>query len=221
MQTLNLFITIWLMAGLTTVREKAEFVIDKDFVGFNTWNSNVMQQVFLPIVMKSPIPEVDYPGGRWPHTIGQLVDVPYTWSGDLTNPYHTWRPAFQSGINDWNSTTTLAYFHNDTGSSNTIEMFYDPNGPQGKTVIYFNPQTGVTSRVNAYGNLYWDIHWGYSNNQRQNVAEHEIGHMLSIGHIPRSYTNDALMVEWSTLEEMNMIFTPQTSDIALVNQVYR
>lgn len=100
-------------------------------------------------------------------------------------------------------------------------MYRDNNDRRfGKTVIAYNEQTGITTQVNAFGNLHWDDFWGFTTHQRQNVAEHEVGHMISIGHIPRNYAIDTLMVDESTLEEMEIFYTPQGLDVVLVNQVY-
>jgi len=175
-------------------------------------------KIYLPLVMRS-IPEVDVPSGRWPHSFGQQVNITYKWTGDLTNPYHTWRYSFQYGLNDWNNASTLTAFTYNSSSSNTIDMLYDPNESPGRTWI--TSVNGVTTKVNAYGNLYWDIHWGYTNHQRRSVAAHEVGHMQSIGHIPRSYSLDALMLEWFYLYELENIYTPQQLDNDFVNQVYR
>lgn len=174
--------------------------------------------IYLPLILKQ-VPEIDIPSGRWPHVQGQQVSITYKWSGGLTNPYHTWRPAFQSGINDWDNSSTLVNFYFHSGSNNTIDMVYDPNAAQGFTILSWT--NGITNWARAYGNLYWDIHWGYTNNQRRSVAEHEVGHMQSIGHIPRSYTLNALMLEWFYLHELANIYTPQDVDIALINQIYQ
>lgn len=173
--------------------------------------------VYLPLIIVQ-VPEIDIPSGRWPHSYGQQVSITYKWSGDLTNPSHTWRPAFQHGIDDWDNSQTLVNFYFHSGSNNTIDMVYDSDGAPGFTTIVSS--NGTTDWAKAYGNLYWDIYWGYTNNQRRSVAEHEIGHMQSIGHIPRSYTLDSLMLEWFYLYELSNIYTPQTIDVDLVNQVY-
>lgn len=101
-------------------------------------------------------------------------------------------------------------------------MIYDSLEAAGYTEIGAAIVNGITTTiyVHAYGNLYWDIHDGYTNNQRRAVAEHEIGHMLSIFHIPRSYNVYTLMVESSYLYEMDEIYTPQHDDINLLNRVY-
>lgn len=179
------------------------------------------QRIYLPLVLKRlvmRVPEISVPLSRWPHAPGQQLNLSYKWSGDLTNPSHTWRPAFQGGIDDWNAASTHVRFYYFAFSNNTIDMIYDPNIAQGVTAL--TTISGVTTQANVYGNLYWDIHWGYSNNQRRAAAAHEIGHVTSIGHIPRSFSLNVLMLEWFYFHELGVVYAPQSIDIALVNQVY-
>jgi len=80
---------------------------------------------------------------------------------------------------------------------------------------------GSVANVDVIGNTYWDAVYGWTNNQRRAIAEHEIGHLQLIGEIPFWYPDSILMRESATFEELNSIYTPQYSDIVLVNQVYR
>lgn len=176
--------------------------------------------IYLPMVTNM-VPEEDIPEGRWPHTDGNLLSITYKWEGDLTNPYHAWRYSFQHGIDDWSWAGTKIYFVFDSSSNNTIGMKYNPYTDMlGECSIY--TANGITTQVEAYGNLYWDLYYGYTNNQRRAVAAHEIGHMQSIGHIPRYYTLNTLMLRSVDVgSELGKIYTPQQVDISLVNQIYR
>ena len=88
--------------------------------------------VYLPYVGWL-VPEIILSPGRWHHTPGQQVNISYKWAGELTNPYHTWRPAFQNGITDWNNSPTLINFYYNSGSNNTINVFIDPERDKGFT----------------------------------------------------------------------------------------
>ena len=71
------------------------------------------------------------------------------------------------------------------------------------------------------GNIYWDIRDNYTVNQRRGIAAHEVGHGQSIRHIPNDYPHTALMYKFPSLSFFNTTYTPQSPDIALVNQTYR
>ncbi len=174
---------------------------------------------YLPLVYKQ-IPEILDHSGRWPHSFEQTTAITYKWVGNLVNPNHNWRMAFASGIDDWNLSPTHVVFLSDSGSSNTIDVVNDASKSAGYCLVDLDSSGRIIIRIRAYGNLYWDSTYGYSINQRRSIAAHEIGHMQSIGEIPRSFTTDALMVEWSYLYELENLYSPRAVDIALVNQVY-
>lgn len=218
------YLALWLLFALIGTRDLTVSGANNLSIQENQNVTSTESHIYTPIILQQaggPIPEVDIPPGRWPHSSGQIVSISYKWIGDLTDPTHPWRLAFQSGINDWNSTTTHVVFHYYSESINTINVYRDSNDRRyGKTVIAYNEQTGFTVQVNASGNLHWDDILGFTTHQRQNVAEHEVGHMISIGHIPRNFAFDTLMVDESTFEEMEIFYTPQDLDVVLVNQVY-
>lgn len=95
--------------------------------------------VYLPLVIEQ-VPEIWpdeilYPP-RWPHGLVQSLDISYRWVDELTNPNHTWRYAFQYGIDDWNDVPSNTYFYFDNTSNNTIDMIYDSLKAAGYTDIW-------------------------------------------------------------------------------------
>lgn len=178
-----------------------------------------LYKLWLPMIMGT-VPEIGVTF-RWYHIVGQPLSITYKWVDELENPNHTWRIAFQQGINNWNSADTLINFYYHSGSMNTIDAIFDQEEyTRGYAILIDENGDHLTDRVEVVGNLYWDIHDGYSNNQRLEVASHEIGHLQSIGHIPRTEP-EALMWEYRYLSEMEYIFSPQPIDVMLVNQVNR
>lgn len=60
----------------------------------------------------------------------------------------------------------------------------------------------------------------YSVNQRQEIATYELGHGVSIGHIPNDYYQEALMYKNQAIQDFEIRYFPLWADIRLVNQVY-
>jgi hypothetical protein len=175
--------------------------------------------VYLPLLMNS-VPEVDIPECRWLYIPGQLFFISYKWGNRLQSPGTLWRNAFESGISSWNNSLIMAYYYFDNSSGNIINTYDDDSPTRGITNITCIVPEGTTVSVEIMGNIYWDIINDYTVNQRQGIAAHEVGHGISIGHIPADYPIDALMYDVTPLEYFSSIFVPQLPDIWLVNHVY-
>jgi hypothetical protein len=179
--------------------------------------------VYLPLIFNYatpyPIPEIDLPPGRWPHTIGQPLFITYRYLGELNDPSHRWRIAFQWGMTSWNSTDTPIGLYLYSESQNTIGMVYMQTIIYPAYTLWYAPN-GVLLRAEVFGNYYWEDYYQWTDNQRRSLAAHEIGHLQGIGHIPRSYLPPALMWSPRFNDEREKYYVPQIPDIALVNQVY-
>ncbi|MFH1636199.1 MAG: hypothetical protein ABIG63_19600 [Chloroflexota bacterium] len=175
--------------------------------------------IYLPIVLNS-VPEIDVPPCRWPHNSGQNVYISYKWGNRLQISGSLWRNAFEDGIPEWNNAQTLTHFYYSISSDNVINTYnLAGDGRRGKTII--SCLGSETVKVDVLGNIYYDIQDGYTVNQRRGIATHEVGHGQSIGHIPNDYPLTALMYKSTPLSFFSTIYTPQSPDIALVNQIYR
>ncbi len=184
-------------------------------------------KIFIPIVLKnwsSIPPEVDIPVGRWPHANGSTLSIPFKWGSYLSSRPMTdpWRVAFTNGMVDWEA-STRADFVSYTNVLSLVDTVFraDVNNP-GWTDIFTS--NGETLWVETYGNRYWDYYHGYTTDQRRGVAAHEVGHMLSIGHIPRDYSQPTLMPHIIYAYEFpdyhSTIYSPQPADIILVDSIY-
>jgi hypothetical protein len=173
----------------------------------------VISKVFMPMVILSPVPEIDLPANRWPHYFGQITYVTYKWDATLP-PYSQWRYAFEQGISDWNATDTLISLVNSDTSLNVIKyQYFDP--PLENSFTVWHIENGVVTHVTVIGNPYWDFQTGLTDEERQGDCAHEIGHLQLVGHIPESYLSDALMKP-----DAGVIYSPQYPDINLINQAY-
>lgn len=174
----------------------------------------VNSKVFMPMVILSPIPEIDLPPSRWPHYFGQTTTVTHKWDASLP-PYHLWRYAFEQGIDDWNEADTLIYLAYSATSENLIKYEYSapPLEPDSYTIWHI--VNGAVTHVTVVGNPYWDLLYGYTNDERQGVCAHEIGHLQLVGHIPQTFLAAALMKPY-----LGNIYSLQAADITLINQAY-
>jgi hypothetical protein len=112
--------------------------------------------VYLPMII-SLVPEVDYPGCRWAYTPGNLLYIPYKWGDRLQTPGSSWRIAFETGLSTWNGTLTPIWYYHNISSDNIINTYNDElAGNRGITYVYCIVN-GSTSRVEVYGNIYYDI----------------------------------------------------------------
>jgi hypothetical protein len=173
---------------------------------------------YLPLLLKFTIPEIEAPSGRWPYSYGQPLPVTYRYLDELNDTSHRWRISFVLGISNWNSAETPIALYLYSQSQNTISMIDDPTKSVGGVTWY--SINGVLLHVDIYGNYYWEDVYQWTDNQRQSIATHEVGHLQGVGHIPNSYLPPAIMYDARTNEQREIYYVPQVPDIALVNQVY-
>ncbi len=147
--------------------------------------------------------------------------ITYNWGGKVSIQDLLWRNAFTAGINSWNYTSTYVWFTFDQLSLNTFATIYDPQGDySGITYIYCEGPPFYTTKFKAFGNLYWDSYNGYTINERRGIATHEVGHGISIGHIPNWYPVFSLMYQSTPIIMFDTYYDPQEPDVMLVNQIY-
>jgi hypothetical protein len=150
---------------------------------------------------------------------GQYLFIPYDWGNYLQTPGTLWREAFEIGLSTWDGAGTMVLYYYYSGSENTINIYYDETALN-RGITYIHCLGKTTVQVEVEGNGYWDLQDGYSDVQRRGIATHELGHGMSIGHIPNWYSHVSLMYKSTPLEFFTTIFIPQLSDIILVGQIY-
>lgn len=180
-------------------------------------NSN-NYSLFLPLTTIS-IPEIDIPPCRWPYYSGQILYISYKWGSNLQTPGTLWRTAFETGLSEWNMTSTPIWYYHNSVSDNSINTYYDETASnRGYAVIHCVEK--YTVLVEIFGNAGLDVVDSYTISQRRGIATHELGHGISIGHIPNSHSQDALMYKYTSLSFFSTIYVPQAPDILLVSQIY-
>jgi hypothetical protein len=178
----------------------------------------------IPIVIVSdpippPVPEVDVPLCRWNHYQYQVLYIDYQWGDNLRIPGSPWRNAFEAGLSSWNGSSTPVWYYYNSSSINVINLYNGgDDGMRGWTNIICIVN-GPTYLVEVFANVYYDHRDNYTVEQRRGLATHELGHGISIGHIPNSWSVPSLMYKNIPLF-FQTCFNPQVSDIQLVNQIY-
>lgn len=169
--------------------------------------------VYLPLVMKPPVPEYDIPPCRWPHQTGHLLGIAYNWGNYLQTPGTPWRIAFGAAVSDWSTQQTKVYFYQSNSGTVILNTYDQVGGPAGYAQPYCQGTTTVG--YDAVGNLEGDYN-GQTDNQRHAEAGHETGHSQGLGHI-EGYAGIALL---GYNPDNNVYYVPQQLDVSLVNQVY-
>ncbi len=168
-------------------------------------------KVYLPIIMNNyPLIETQAPPCRWSRDSGDYVPIAYKWGDRLQTPGSTWRVAFEAAINDWYYLPTRIIFYESSDGSTTFNTYLADDNYSG----YAQPHCDgtVTSGYEAYGNINYD----HTTNQYHAIAGHETGHTQSIGHI----SNPGVIALMGYNPDNNIYFTPLTSDVSFVNQIY-
>ena len=180
-------------------------------------------QQFLPIIYRSGVPEVDTPPCRWPNNPEQNYYIAYKWGDGLQDPQNVWRIAFQEGISTWNGADTPVYYYYNTSTINIIDTYELADETRGRTKITCQKvgEEITTIRIEVKGNTFYDWLEDYTSIQRQGIAAHEAGHGHSVGHIPNSHWDIALLYKYTPLEFFNDVYMPQRADVQLINQVFK
>ena len=182
-------------------------------------------QIYLPIIIHiTEIPEVASSPCLWSYT-GISFPITYKWGSGLSlDPNSLWRQAFEYGFSQWNNTSIKPYFVNDPNSPTIVETYDDGTvlnrGLTSYRCVGTSSDNMVPVDVVIGGNIYYDIRDSYTVAERKGVATHEVGHGIMIDHIPDNFPLPALMSEIIYLWEFDNIYSPQYSDIALINQKY-
>ena len=144
------------------------------------------------LVFTSLVASASYPSdsviSNWPtwiarqSTPGQIVALYYQWGSNLQTSGTTWRNAFESGVNAWNTVGTKVLFSNGTqGTPSTFNTYMADDGYGGKTVPTVNSSGYLTSAV-AYGNNYVVNYVSMTTDDYKNIALHEMGDVIGLGH---------------------------------------
>lgn len=106
------------------------------------------------------------------------LNVLYKFGANLQTPGTQWRIAFDNGVSNWNVANIKPSFLYDVNNSrNTLDTYTAADGYWGYTWRYCNPLYYL-DRFDAKGNVNY-----YPNDQeRDEVASHELGHGLGFGH---------------------------------------
>jgi hypothetical protein len=164
------------------------------------------------------ITEIDYPGCRWLHTPGSTTNVTYKWqSGDpFVNPDQPWRDALYFAFEeDWEGpNSSRLRFQENLGGVVTAETYFDVNvgAVAGRAFPNCNASTqstlGYTVEVNRGARP-------NDQNYRTGIANHEVGHSHSFGHLSYRKGN-ALMGN----NPGGAIIRPNSIDFDLDRRIY-
>lgn len=104
--------------------------------------------------------------------------VSYKWGADLQTPGTLWRNAFNDGVANWNTAPVKPILILDSSNSkNTLDTYYALDGKWGRSWIYCNIFYKI-DRFDAKGNTAYSM----NDQQRAEIASHEVGHGLGLGH---------------------------------------
>lgn len=158
--------------------------------------------------------ETDAPGCRWPHALGTVTVVSFSWGTSLQTPGLPWRIAFESAVADWNSSPTKMLFIYSPDGAVRFNTYSAQDGLGGISYPYCGSANN-TFGYSVWGNLYYDSLYSYSTATRLSTTSHEAGHSLSLGHI-----SDVKIALLGYNPDTNIYYRPQPLDVILTNQVY-
>ncbi len=158
--------------------------------------------------------QAHYFGGRFPHTPGTWLYLPYT---NPAAPYSS--NVSQAGYN-WNNTPTRPILYSTTNYGISKLDFY--------TGAYGGDWWGLAQNYNssgqicytctyAWSNLFLNTStlWSQSSAVRTKVATHEAGHGMGLAHTSDWWYSSIMKQGW------NGYSTPQTHDVNDINGLYR
>lgn len=136
--------------------------------------------------------------------------VLYKYGANLQTPGTAWRNAFNAGISNWNTASIEPIFSYDASNSrNTVDTYSAADGNWGNTWWYCNVLYYL-DRFDAKGNVYYSM----NDQQREEVASHELGHGLGFGH---STVSPSVMNQYGPYGTWGV---PQQDDINGANAMY-
>lgn len=106
------------------------------------------------------------------------LNVLYKYGANLQTPGTAWRIAFNNGVYNWNvANIKPAFLYDASNSRNTVDTYTAADGYWGYTWWYCNVLYYL-DRFDAKGN----VNYNPNDQQRDEVASHELGHGLGFGH---------------------------------------
>jgi hypothetical protein len=167
---------------------------------------------YMPAVKSRIIAETEATPCRWAHTTGSTTNIYYKWGSNLQVPGTTYRNAYETSVVDWNAVAIKLRFSYSNSGSITFNSFNAPGGAPGQAT----PSCSGTFTVGYLVELN-TANPASPGNPLRALAGHEVGHSLSIGHIPgRDFIS---LMGYNP--DVNVYYTPQQSDIDFVNQYYQ
>lgn len=156
----------------------------------------------------------DYDNGCGVFTGGNPIGIQWRW-GTSINPTGNWAYAFASvGEPTWDNNFSKIDIGYNSSAASTFDLYYNQyDGRSGLAFVNcgYGVPDGTIDDFDALGNLYWHDDVTYSS-LMGNVAGHEIGHGLGLGH---SYYT--AVMNGSSLHTGSW---PTTDDTSTMNQKY-
>lgn len=151
--------------------------------------------------------EGDQPSGHWPSRQATVYI-------NTTEP--TLRAATEDAIKQWNRTGAFTFkLVNSPNRANvTVAAINDPASRAAglaKMSVDQNTNTFVSGQVELNRAYLLDPEYGYNHQRIVNTVEHELGHVIGLGH-----TNQV-----SVMQPAGSYYTIQPRDVQDVNQIYR
>jgi hypothetical protein len=148
---------------------------------------------------------------RWPHTPGNTLYITFKW-GSGVSAGSAWRTAFEQALLQWNSQTIKPFFTQSNSGLVELSTYSLQDGNWGTATPDCPGATTLGYKVK--GNVFYEP---YTTNLRQYIATHELGHSMSIAHIPGC---DSITIMSYCNPDRNIYYEPQADDVEFINQFY-